>query len=83
MGKQCGVAHEISSIKAPLFHHGGLLEGSWVDGWVGRWFGVGCGVGGCWWVLVMVWVGDWWVGGGGMGGVGGGGCVGWWYCGSP
>ena len=41
MGRLCGGAHEISSIKAPLFLHGGWLEGSW-GGWV-----VGGGVGGC------------------------------------
>ena len=40
MGRLCGEAHEISGIKAPLFLHGGWLEGSW-----GGWVGVG-GVGG-------------------------------------
>ena len=34
MGRLCGGAHEILGIKAPLFLHGGWLEGSWgVVGW--------------------------------------------------
>ena len=44
MGRLCGGAHEISGIKAPLFLHGGWLEGS-LGGWVGV-GGVGHGVGG-------------------------------------
>ena len=42
----CGGTHEISGIKAPLFLHGGWLEGSW-GGWVMVWVGGG-------------WVGVWW-----------------------
>ena len=45
MGRLCGGAHEISGIKAPLFPHGGWLEGSWggcvVVGWVMGWVGGG------------------------------------------
>ena len=37
MGRLCGGAHEVSSIKAPLFLCGGWLEGSW-GGWVGGWW---------------------------------------------
>ena len=56
MGRLCGGAHEISGIKAPLFLHGGWLEGSWggwvmmawVMGWAGGWVVVG---------WVMGWVG--------------------------
>ena len=51
MGRLCGGAHEISGIKAPLFLHGGWLEGFWdgwvVVGWVVGWVdggGVGNGV---------------------------------------
>ena len=44
MGRLCGEAHEISGIKAPLFLHGGWLEGpwgGWVDGGgVGAWVGL-------------------------------------------
>ena len=39
MGRLCGGAHEISGIKAPLFPHGGWLEGSWGGvGWVDGWW---------------------------------------------
>ena len=76
MGRLCGGTHEISGIKAPLFLHGGWLEGScgWVDGgWVGH---------GVWVVVgwVVGWVGGWvcgsgvggggWVSGDGVGGYG-------------
>ena len=44
MGRPRGGAHEISGIKAPLFLHGGCLEGYW-GGWVCG-GGVGHGVGG-------------------------------------
>ena len=52
MGGLCGGAHEISGIKAPLFLHGGWLEGSW-----GGWVVVG---------WVMGWMGGYWWGGWGM-----------------
>ena len=45
MGRLSGGAHEISGIKAPLFLHGGWLEGSW-GGWVSGLVVVGW-VGGC------------------------------------
>ena len=52
MGRLCGGAHEISDIKAPLFLHGGWLEGSW-GGWMGGWWWDGWlgggGVGGWGW----------------------------------
>ena len=57
MGRLCGGAHEISGIKAPIFLHGGWLEGSW-GGWGGSWGGwvglevVGGWVGG----VVVLWV---------------------------
>ena len=53
MGRLCGGAHEISGNNAPLFLHGGWLEGTW-GGWVVR---VGGG-------LIMWWGGGGWVWGG-------------------
>ena len=79
MGRLCGGAHEISGIKAPLFLHGGWLEGSW-GGLVGG-DGVGHGVGGG---GVDHGVGAWvcvWLGGGGVG-CGVGGCGGGWWLGA-
>ena len=69
MGRLCGGAHEISGIKAPLFLHGGWLEGSW-----------GGVVGGCMVVVVWGWVCGWilvgWMVRVGHGGVVGSGWVG-------
>ena len=50
MGGLCGGSHEISGMKAPLFLHGGWLEGSWSE-WVG---GNGVRHG---WMVVVGWVG--------------------------
>ena len=63
MGRLCGGAHEISSIKAPIFLHGWVGDGGvWVVGWgVVGWVVVGGGVGGGG-------VAGVWVGGGGVGG---------------
>ena len=38
-GRLCGVAHEISGIKAPPFLHGCVVGG--FLGWVGGWMGMG------------------------------------------
>ena len=71
MGRLCGGAHEISGIKAPLFLHGGWLEGSW-GGWV---LGGGMGHGVDGWVCGgrVGWLFGWWWCGWGWGG----GLVGW------
>ena len=80
MGRLCGGAHEISGTKAPLFLHGGWLEGSlggWVVVrlWLVRWVGVCVVV--VVWVGLVVRVGGGWVGGwdGGVVGSGWGGDV--------
>ena len=68
MGRLCGGAHEISSIKAPIFLCGwvgvvwwGMV--GWVVLWGVVWWVVGDGVGVMGWVVVGGGVGDSWVGG--------------------